>query len=174
MTGLHNRRFLDEALPRERARAQRDGSEFAVAMLDIDHFKKLNDTHGHAAGDHAIRAVAEAIRGRLRESDLLCRFGGEEFTAILPATKAAQALGTIQSVCDGIGAMRIAHRGAEMRLTLSAGIATAPARRRCCAPPTRRSTGRSAKAGTACTQPNPAAARQGGRLLHDHIVKARR
>jgi diguanylate cyclase (GGDEF)-like protein len=126
LTGLHNRRFLDEALPRELARAQREGSELAVAMLDIDYFKQLNDTHGHDAGDQVLRAVAEAIRDALRESDLVCRFGGEEFTVLLPATKPEHAPGKVQAVCDGIRAMRIAYHGAELRVTLSAGVAMAP------------------------------------------------
>lgn len=126
LTGLHNRRFLDEALPRELARAAREGNELAVAMLDIDHFKKLNDTYGHDAGDHAIRAVADAIRGALRESDLVCRFGGEEFVVILPATIPEQAPAKIKAVCDGIRSRPIMFLGVELRVTLSAGIASAP------------------------------------------------
>jgi diguanylate cyclase (GGDEF)-like protein/PAS domain S-box-containing protein len=91
LTGAANRRVLDEELPRAMARARRDGRPLAVAMLDLDHFKRFNDTHGHAAGDRVLREAAMAWHDRLRDVDLLCRYGGEEFVAVLHDTGAEEA-----------------------------------------------------------------------------------
>ena len=84
LTSLPNRRAWDEALPRELARARRDGKPFTVAMIDLDNFKKFNDTHGHQAGDDLLADAARAWIAQLRETDLLARYGGEEFIAALP------------------------------------------------------------------------------------------
>ena len=94
LTGLINRRQLDDVLPTEVARAKRAGSTVAVAMIDIDYFKRFNDQRGHAAGDALLRAAAQAWRQQMRPTDLLARYGGEEFTLVLPAcgTEEAQVL----------------------------------------------------------------------------------
>lgn len=84
LTGLPNRRTWDEELPRELARSKRGGKPIAVAMLDLDHFKRYNDSFGHPAGDRLLRAVAAGWGSRLRETDLLARYGGEEFGVVLP------------------------------------------------------------------------------------------
>lgn len=84
LTGLFNRRYLDETLPRELQRCRRDGRPLAVSMLDIDHFKPLNDNHGHEVGDRVLQAVGTALQRFLRGSDVACRYGGEELTLILP------------------------------------------------------------------------------------------
>ncbi len=83
LTGLANRRAWQESLERERARARRDGQSLCVAMLDIDHFKHFNDTHGHQAGDRLLRDMAQTWRSQLRTSDILARYGGEEFAVLL-------------------------------------------------------------------------------------------
>lgn len=86
LTGLHNRRFLDESLVRECARALREKQPLAVLMVDADHFKRFNDLHGHQAGDEALRQIATVLSANCRAGDLACRFGGEEFTVVLPRT----------------------------------------------------------------------------------------
>jgi diguanylate cyclase (GGDEF)-like protein/PAS domain S-box-containing protein len=91
LTGLPNRRALEEQLPREMARARRAGSPLCVAIIDIDHFKEYNDTHGHLAGDEVLRACARAWDEALRGEDTIVRFGGEEFLVLLPDTRAEQA-----------------------------------------------------------------------------------
>lgn len=84
LTGLFNRRYMDETLQTEINRAKRSGSEVSVMMFDIDDFKDINDTFGHDAGDKALRRFADVLRGNLREGDVACRYGGEEFVVILP------------------------------------------------------------------------------------------
>ncbi len=92
LTGLFNRRFLDESLERELARTRRDNLPLALLMIDIDHFKQLNDTYGHPAGDEIIRRVGGLIQSRARSGDLPCRYGGEEFLLVLPNMTLATAV----------------------------------------------------------------------------------
>jgi diguanylate cyclase (GGDEF)-like protein len=86
LTAVHNRRWLDETLPRLVARHLRDGQPLSVLMLDVDHFKKFNDRHGHPAGDRVLKEVLRAVVRGLRPTDLVARYGGEEFVILLPAT----------------------------------------------------------------------------------------
>ena len=91
LTGLYNRRHLDTMLEREFLRAKRYGSDLSVAIIDIDFFKKVNDTYGHAVGDLVLKSIAKIIRGQLREYDIAGRYGGEEFSILLPFTKINEA-----------------------------------------------------------------------------------
>ena len=91
LTGVFNRRFLAETLARETARARRDSRAYAVVILDLDHFKRVNDTHGHEAGDRVLVAAAELLRSHTREGDLVCRYGGEEFVVLMPGASAVSA-----------------------------------------------------------------------------------
>jgi diguanylate cyclase (GGDEF)-like protein/PAS domain S-box-containing protein len=100
LTGLPNRRVLDEALPRELARARRAESPLCLALLDLDHFKVYNDTHGHLAGDEALRESAIAWESSLRGEDLIVRFGGEEFLVLLPGCSLEQARATVERLRD--------------------------------------------------------------------------
>jgi diguanylate cyclase (GGDEF)-like protein len=112
LTGVANRRAWDDELPRELARAARSGQQLCVALLDLDHFKAYNDRHGHQAGDRLLKAAAAAWQGRLRRTDLLTRYGGEEFAVLLPD-------------CDLPNAMEIAERlrTAQPEITCSLGVA---------------------------------------------------
>lgn len=98
LTGLANRREWDERLEEERARARREGRPFTVALLDLDHFKRYNDRHGHQAGDVVLREAAVAWRGALRVTDLLARWGGEEFALLLPRCTADEAVPLLDRV----------------------------------------------------------------------------
>ncbi|VVO38523.1 diguanylate cyclase [Pseudomonas fluorescens] len=91
LTGIHNRRYFQERLTTEMARVERGGGELSVIMLDIDHFKRINDQHGHAVGDRVLQAVCERIGHRLRRSDVFCRLGGEEFMVLCPGIDGSQA-----------------------------------------------------------------------------------
>ena len=98
LTGLHNRRHLNEVLPAQVAIARRAGTPLAVAILDLDHFKAVNDQHGHPAGDALLAAFGQLLQGSLRKSDLACRYGGEEFCLLLPRSTAAAARRKVQAL----------------------------------------------------------------------------
>jgi diguanylate cyclase (GGDEF)-like protein len=124
LTGLLNRRSLDEALAREIARARRHGHALSLMMLDLDHFKKVNDTWGHPAGDEVLRTFARVVASLLREEDVLYRYGGEEFLAVLPETDARGALAAAERVVAGVAATPVALAGGRLRVTVSAGVAS--------------------------------------------------
>lgn len=126
LTGLYNRRYLDEVLPRELARSKRAGNHLAVIMVDLDHFKKVNDQYGHAAGDEVLKAMAGLMIKDVRESDLVCRYGGEEFVAIMPNMSADQALDRIESWRQTAEGMSVVCGDRNVTVTLSAGIAAFP------------------------------------------------
>jgi diguanylate cyclase (GGDEF)-like protein/PAS domain S-box-containing protein len=113
LTGLPNRRVLEEQLPREMARARRTGSELCVALIDIDHFKSYNDTHGHLAGDEVLRECARAWDDALRGEDTIVRFGGEEFLVLLPDTAPEEAAEVVERLRERM----------PMDQTCSAGLA---------------------------------------------------
>ena len=125
LTGLANRRSLEEDLEVLQARSRRYGHGFAVAMCDIDRFKAYNDTHGHQAGDQALRAVAAAIAAELRLGDGVYRYGGEEFLLVLPEQTLETAQIAVERVRRAVERLAISQRasGPDARLTVSAGIA---------------------------------------------------
>jgi len=126
LTGLYNRRYLDENLERELARARRDNLPLCMVMLDIDHFKDLNDTYGHPAGDEALRAVAASLHRNVRAQDIACRYGGEEFLILMPHMELAVAAERAERWRRAIEAIRIDAGGSEIRLTASFGVAAYP------------------------------------------------
>jgi len=127
LTNLFNRRFMEIALDRELRRAVRHKKPLAVLMLDIDHFKQLNDTYGHDAGDAVMREVAAVMRQAVRSEDTVCRYGGEEFVVILPELSTDDALARAESIRDMVSELRLYHRGEALReVTISIGVALYP------------------------------------------------
>lgn len=122
LTGVMTRRGWLGAAEREIARAQRHGTEASIIVLDIDHFKLVNDVHGHPAGDSVLRAVAQRCRDELREGDLLGRLGGEEFAVLLPQTGAQGAADLAERLRAAIAAEPVEAGGISLRITASFGI----------------------------------------------------
>lgn len=128
LTGVFNRRFFDDYFANELERASRYRTPFAVAMIDVDHFKQFNDTYGHAVGDRALRAVARALQRAIRRSDLVARYGGEEFIAVFRETGAEQAFERVEGIRQAIETepLPVARASGPARVTVSAGVASWP------------------------------------------------
>jgi two-component system, cell cycle response regulator len=123
LTGLANRRFAVRQLHAEISRARRHGHELSVVILDADRFKSLNDRHGHLAGDEVLRGLGDRLRGRLREEDVVARFGGEEFLVILPGTNAEGAAAVAEDLRAAVAAEPFPIGRIALELTVSAGYA---------------------------------------------------
>jgi diguanylate cyclase (GGDEF)-like protein len=127
LTGLYNRRYLDETMPREVARARRAGQDVGVIVADLDHFKRLNDSHGHDMGDAVLRRVGELLRTATRAGDIACRMGGEEFAVILPGASPEATRYRAESIRSAFQEMRFDYEGREVGpFTLSAGVSSLP------------------------------------------------
>lgn len=123
LTGLHNRRAIHKLLEQQLALARRNGQALALLIVDIDHFKKINDDHGHLSGDLALRTMADGLRRRLRGQDIAGRWGGEEFIVILPGTDAAGACGLAENLRRSAEQARlVALDGRPIGLTISIGV----------------------------------------------------
>jgi diguanylate cyclase (GGDEF)-like protein len=120
LTKTYNRRYFSEQLAEEIERVKRGGGQFSIIMLDIDRFKKVNDTFGHHAGDLVLINMAEAIQNRIRKIDTLARWGGEEFVILLPGTSAEQAVILAEDLREIIAAVEMP---AASRVTASFGVA---------------------------------------------------
>lgn len=127
LTGLYNRRAFDDLLMRSMAREERQEGRLALLLLDLDRFKKLNDTYGHPAGDAALRITAQILERLLRKADQAARFGGEEFVAILPGTDEAGARRLAERMREAIEKHTFIFEGARISLSASFGVAVAPA-----------------------------------------------
>ena len=123
LTGLINRRQMSEMLELERIRSERSGRPLVLAQLDIDHFKAINDTHGHMAGDRALQAFADTATANLRAGDVLARWGGEEFVLLLSNTPPDAAAELLERVRCAVAALSLPHNGAFICMTVSTGWA---------------------------------------------------
>ena len=127
LTGLFNRQYLDETLEREIRRSQRIKAPLSVVMLDIDHFKIFNDTYGHAAGDEVLKTLGKTLRETVRASDVVCRYGGEEFVVVLLDADLATAIPSVERICVEIKRRRCVYQGQTLpAIKVSAGIAQYP------------------------------------------------
>ena len=127
LTGLFNRRYMEESLEREMRRARRARHPVGVIMLDLDHFKPFNDTHGHEVGDALLREVGAVLQRSIRSEDIACRFGGEEFILILPEASLADAAQRAEQIRDSVRSISIMHGSQPVGpVTVSLGVALYP------------------------------------------------
>ncbi|MGA9980633.1 MAG: diguanylate cyclase [Candidatus Sulfotelmatobacter sp.] len=128
LTGLYNRRYLEETLEREIRRAARAEQALGILMLDLDHFKKFNDTYGHDAGDTVLREAGAFLTKSIRVEDTVCRFGGEEFVIVLPTANAEASRSRAERIRSKLRELTVLHQGLSMgRITVSIGVAELPA-----------------------------------------------
>ena len=123
LTGVLNRRGLDDAYEREAARAERNGAPLCVGLLDIDNFKQLNDTHGHQTGDNALQHLVRVIKRTMRPSDVIARYGGEEFMLLLPETRQDEAIAVMTRLQRNLTKAFFLHDNERLLITFSAGVA---------------------------------------------------
>jgi diguanylate cyclase (GGDEF)-like protein len=127
LTGLFNRRFLEEALDRECRRAVRGDRPLSLVIFDVDHFKRFNDSFGHEAGDLVLKELGNLVQGMFREEDVACRFGGEEFALVLTDTTLDQAIQRAEELRAGAYEIVLTDGQQNIgRITLSLGVATLP------------------------------------------------
>jgi diguanylate cyclase (GGDEF)-like protein len=124
LTGLHNRRHLDSRLKSEFAFANRHGTPLSVLLIDIDHFKKINDTYGHAGGDAALRVLSDRLQRSVRTEDIVARYGGEEFALVARGIETAGALLLAERIRESAAKIQVPHEGKVIAFTISVGIST--------------------------------------------------
>jgi len=126
LTGLYNRRFLEETLSRELLSAERHGQSVSVIMADLDHFKAINDRYGHLGGDEVLRVFGDLLRQHVRSSDICCRYGGEEFLLVLPQTSKGHAVERAEWLCSALAAAPVTYGASVIAVTASFGVAAFP------------------------------------------------
>jgi diguanylate cyclase (GGDEF)-like protein len=127
LTGLYNRRYLEETLERETSRARRGGDPLGIAVIDVDHFKRCNDSFGHAAGDAVLRAVASTMQSLLRGEDILCRYGGEEFVLVMANASIEITRARAELIRECVHKLTIKHEGKNVGpISVSVGVAMFP------------------------------------------------
>ncbi len=124
LTGAHNKRYFMEFLEREIARCARHTRPLSLLMFDIDHFKAINDTHGHLTGDHVLKEMAARLLERVRKDELLARYGGEEFAAVLPETDHDGAMKFGEQIRSIVASKPFEYEGDVLNITISVGVAT--------------------------------------------------
>lgn len=123
LTGLNNRREYEKLFQHEMARARRERTPLSLAMVDLDHFKRINDEHGHAAGDAVLKATAQLLREQLRSADIAGRLGGEEFTVLMPNTSLHACAAVMQRMLQALQTLRIPFGECSLQLTATVGVA---------------------------------------------------
>ncbi len=131
LTGLYNHRYFQEALDRELSRAKRYGHPLSLIMIDIDHFKRFNDTYGHQQGDTVLKRISQIISSSLRDSDIAARYGGEEFAVILPQTDLKGATACAERLRQRVETERIELNGKPVQVTISLGVSSTCPSRNC-------------------------------------------
>jgi diguanylate cyclase (GGDEF)-like protein len=126
LTGMFNRRYMEETLARELARAQRNAQGVALVVVDLDHFKDINDTYGHPVGDAVLRSAAQQLQKAVRASDVACRYGGEEFVLILTDCSKEVALAKAADMCRRVAQLRFKDGAGPAQVTASFGVAAFP------------------------------------------------
>jgi diguanylate cyclase (GGDEF)-like protein len=124
LTQVHNKRHLFESLEREMLRARRHARELSFLMFDLDHFKKINDVHGHLAGDYVLKELARVVQGRIRRDEVFARYGGEEFAIILPETDLAGSTALADSIREKVQENVFVFQNDQIFVTISVGVAT--------------------------------------------------
>jgi diguanylate cyclase (GGDEF)-like protein len=124
LTGLHNRRHLDARLKSEFAFANRHGTPLSVLLIDIDHFKKVNDTYGHLGGDAALKALADRLQRTVRIEDIVARYGGEEFAVVARGIEGAGAMLFAERIREKVGQIQVSHEEDLIKFTISVGVVT--------------------------------------------------
>jgi len=123
LTGIHNKRYFMEFLEREIARSKRHGRDLVLVMIDIDHFKNINDTHGHIAGDAVLQQLTRLISSVMRKDELISRYGGEEFTVLLPEADLNNAVSFAERIRRLVENHSFHHGGEDIHITISMGVA---------------------------------------------------
>ena len=127
LTGLYNRRYLEEVLEREVRRASRSAQSLGILMIDLDHFKNFNDTYGHDAGDAVLRETGQFLARGVRAEDFVCRFGGEEFVVILPTADMNSSQTRGERLRSKMRELTVMHQGKSLgMITISIGVASFP------------------------------------------------
>lgn len=126
LTGAFNRRFLSESFDKEVARAKRDHSNISIIIIDVDHFKKFNDTYGHKCGDLVLQSLVNFLQEHTRQGDVVCRYGGEEFVIVMPDTDVNSAYQRAEALRAEFDAMSLEYESIYLRATFSVGVASFP------------------------------------------------
>ena len=126
LTGLYNRRYLQETLPREFSRLERIGHPLGMIIMDIDRFKSINDTYGHDAGDILLQAIGKLLLGNIRTEDIACRYGGDEFVIVMPDASLEVCQGRAELIRSLFEAMETTYDSKTIRTTVSMGVAAYP------------------------------------------------